>query len=300
MATTGKCISCGAGLDTGGKHRVVCPYCGTTNIIDSKPPRPGVVICAQCGEENPQGAEHCKDCGADLYYTCPRCGTRNTADAVHCIKCGVHLADEIRNWRIEQAQKQARLEVERAQSRARTRHFFISLAIIVSVIIVFVIMISAKNQREQEAWERSYHATGTVEARYSTATAVAEYENYPYKWVSDDGLFEFRVRPSIKTSDGELYFISLATNDSTGRCGIQRNLIYAVDDAGRVYQNMYASNNNSVTYVEPNGDVSDMATFLTPTLNANATKLTVIFPNSCGYSNIRVTLDLTSPLIDFW
>lgn len=305
MATSGRCIGCGAGLQAGGKKgRIVCPYCGTVNVLDRPPLLPDQIICVKCGNENPLGAEHCGECGANLYVTCPRCNTRNTADSVHCTQCGANLAEELRNFQIRQAHQRALLEQQQAmqaEAQARKKRHNRAVAIPVVIILfavgIFVLISTTNYKRQEEQRMRELRATWTVEARAKsvagTATAQYKYENFPYKWISSDGLLDVRISPRIENYDGDLLVYSYFTNNTGSRCAIPGTATYAVDEDGRVYANKYAWNTDLVEYVETGHRIDD-ASFLTPWLSANATKLTLVYPNICGYSNIRITVDLTA------
>ena len=292
MTSTGKCIGCGAGLDIGGKRRVICPYCGTANIIDKTPPRSDAVVCAQCGRENSPDSEHCSECGADLYYVCPKCSTRNTADAIHCKKCGVNLADEIRSWRMEQAQKQEILQEKKTKQKKRRKIILIILFIWLLLACILYASISAQTRKSLS--EANATSTWVYGERYAaqTATAAYLYENYPFKWVSSDGLLEVRLSPSLKNSDGTIYFITSIYNHTDSRCAIPEADVYAIDDTGQVYANKY-SQNNKIVYVEA-GEKHNDANFLTPWLSVNAKKLTIIYPPYCDYTGIQIVVDLMS------
>lgn len=300
MASTGKCISCGAGLNIGGKKRVVCPYCGTTNIFDATPPPLGTVVCPQCGEYNPADAEHCSQCGADLYFTCPRCGTRNSGDAVHCKKCGVHLSSELQKWRLEQAARQAQTAQKLAQHKKRRKFWIIPVVLLGLFVLCLIISGIVQSQRASQRVAEMM-LTSTVETSLTqTVEAVASqaaYDAYPFIWKSDDGQLELRLSTKLKSQDGSIEVYTYVLNNTTGRCAVSPNAVYAVDDQGRTYSNPAAWNTDYVKYAETGQKISVFTSF-EPQLNADAKALTLLYPNICGYSNIRITVDLTSSLIE--
>src|SRR5207249_4453602 len=46
-----------------------------------------------CGNENPEGAKFCNDCGASLLRVCAACGTTNASNAKFCSECAAPLTD---------------------------------------------------------------------------------------------------------------------------------------------------------------------------------------------------------------
>ncbi len=76
------CFNChGAGLELQPDGSAACRFCGTGAQ------RPGV-ICPNCEEVSPLGAEHCAACGSALVRACPHCGARNWAGSERCGQCG--------------------------------------------------------------------------------------------------------------------------------------------------------------------------------------------------------------------
>jgi ribosomal protein L40E/ribosomal protein L37AE/L43A len=58
-----------------------------------------MVICSNCGTENPLNAKFCEECGnkletSDNKRICPQCGHINPVDAKYCLDCGVKLSSE--------------------------------------------------------------------------------------------------------------------------------------------------------------------------------------------------------------
>ncbi len=51
-----------------------------------------MIVCSQCGWENPLGARYCMRCAAELSLRCAVCGTENPRDAHFCLRCGTPLA----------------------------------------------------------------------------------------------------------------------------------------------------------------------------------------------------------------
>jgi class 3 adenylate cyclase/predicted ATPase len=51
----------------------------------------GVLACASCGTENPDGARFCMACGGALERRCPSCGTPAPPEAKFCMTCGASL-----------------------------------------------------------------------------------------------------------------------------------------------------------------------------------------------------------------
>src|SRR5262249_28495550 len=55
----------------------------------ARPDRGGaVMICPDCGRENPGDARFCTGCGKPLELVCGACQTPNTADSRFCKACG--------------------------------------------------------------------------------------------------------------------------------------------------------------------------------------------------------------------
>ncbi len=54
-----------------------------------------MIICPQCGKENPPEAQFCMRCGAALFRSCPACGFSNPPDARFCLRCGTPLAEAV-------------------------------------------------------------------------------------------------------------------------------------------------------------------------------------------------------------
>src|SRR5215470_16097218 len=50
-----------------------------------------MAVCANCGEENPDRAKFCLNCGSPL-GVCPNCGEQNPERARFCLNCGTPLA----------------------------------------------------------------------------------------------------------------------------------------------------------------------------------------------------------------
>ncbi len=54
-----------------------------------------MVVCGNCGAENPQGAKFCNECGKELpramQKTCKRCGADNAPEMTTCGNCGAPL-----------------------------------------------------------------------------------------------------------------------------------------------------------------------------------------------------------------
>jgi len=76
------CSNCrGAGLDLQPDGSAACRFCGAAGQ------RPGL-MCPNCEEANPAGAEHCAGCNATLMRACPDCRTPNWAGAERCLQCG--------------------------------------------------------------------------------------------------------------------------------------------------------------------------------------------------------------------
>lgn len=48
--------------------------------------------CPMCQAENPDTAEYCHQCGAQLRRICPKCGAKNSPQSVFCGECGYKLA----------------------------------------------------------------------------------------------------------------------------------------------------------------------------------------------------------------
>ncbi|WP_454739841.1 adenylate/guanylate cyclase domain-containing protein [Cupriavidus necator] len=51
--------------------------------------------CANCGFENPAGANFCEECGQRLAQICPHCGYESSPTAKFCRSCGAVLTDSV-------------------------------------------------------------------------------------------------------------------------------------------------------------------------------------------------------------
>ncbi|WP_457493486.1 zinc-ribbon domain-containing protein, partial [Streptomyces sp. P5_D11] len=49
--------------------------------------------CANCGFENPSGANFCEACSTRLSRSCPRCGHEAGLSAKFCSECGAPITD---------------------------------------------------------------------------------------------------------------------------------------------------------------------------------------------------------------
>jgi uncharacterized membrane protein YvbJ len=47
--------------------------------------------CTACGNENPERAKFCLECGTPLAARCANCGTELPAGAKFCLECGAEL-----------------------------------------------------------------------------------------------------------------------------------------------------------------------------------------------------------------
>lgn len=284
MAASGKCISCGAMLEMGSRRRLVCPYCGTTNIIDKTPPHSGMIVCAQCGNENPTSSEHCSECGADLYYHCPKCSTRNTAEAVHCVKCGVNIAQAIKNWQQEQAQLQERLEAKKKKQKKTRMVLFI---IILNLLVLFTAVATIISISEKRSQER-YNAERTATAEYL-------YEVSPFKWEGKNGSIAVMFEPELTKVDDGMFLWFTFYNHTVNKCTIQPAQIFAVDELDNEYWGDGVW--NAEEYILEVGPESSYQAdvVLHPWLASGAQSLTIYFPEYCGVPDGIIVVDLTSP-----
>lgn len=78
--TTKQCVKCGAILPTDAKF---CLECGE-KVIEIKE---GHVICPKCGKQVPK-AKFCLECGQPLVNKCPECGEELPDGAKFCLNCG--------------------------------------------------------------------------------------------------------------------------------------------------------------------------------------------------------------------
>src|SRR2546421_1235618 len=53
-----------------------------------------MVVCSNCGAENPAGKRFCGDCGSALASVCSSCGGSNAAGKRFCGDCGAPLEVE--------------------------------------------------------------------------------------------------------------------------------------------------------------------------------------------------------------
>jgi HEAT repeat protein/predicted RNA-binding Zn-ribbon protein involved in translation (DUF1610 family) len=90
------CPTCGNSSNISAKkvrfgYEFTCPFCSATSvmIIDKQlyAPKPGEVICPQCGNVNPPGARFCS-CGALLIEKCHHCFREFAVGQVRCPHCG--------------------------------------------------------------------------------------------------------------------------------------------------------------------------------------------------------------------
>lgn len=49
------------------------------------------MVCLNCGNENPEGAKFCNECGNSLAISCPNCGQDNQPGSKFCSECGTRL-----------------------------------------------------------------------------------------------------------------------------------------------------------------------------------------------------------------
>lgn len=82
------------------------------------------MICARCGQENPENATFCKKCGRRLdgMAICPNCGKFTPADGEFCIHCGAN-----RNATVEENlkfQKEALESLSKGSRQVSTTSFY--------------------------------------------------------------------------------------------------------------------------------------------------------------------------------
>lgn len=82
------------------------------------------MICARCGQENPENATFCKKCGRRLdgMALCPNCGKFTPADGEFCIHCGAN-----RNATVEENlkfQKEALESLSKGSRQVSTTSFY--------------------------------------------------------------------------------------------------------------------------------------------------------------------------------
>jgi ribosomal protein L40E len=83
---------------------LVCPQCGFENPSDREfctncaaelkapaPPKISTEVCPQCGSQLSPEAEFCSQCGVKLINTCPQCGSQLSPEAEFCSQCGAKL-----------------------------------------------------------------------------------------------------------------------------------------------------------------------------------------------------------------
>jgi formylglycine-generating enzyme required for sulfatase activity len=64
---------------------------GTTGGLGTREAGSVGADCLACGHENPATAQHCVECGHDLYLKCLGCKNTNLARVRHCAHCGADL-----------------------------------------------------------------------------------------------------------------------------------------------------------------------------------------------------------------
>lgn len=287
MSTDTKCRNCGAVLDVGGKRRVICPYCGTSNVYEKAALKPGMIVCAQCGNENPQQHEHCSECGADLYYVCPECGTRNTAEAVHCIKCGANIAQAIKNWQILQAQEQARLEEQKRKRQRTTKAILIPIMCLIGLFLVVALVIGIIEQKQEKEW----HVAQTATAEYVYAVS-------PYKWESEDGKVAVMLEPEFNDVEHGMFLWFYFYNRTDKTCIVDLTEILAADDLGNDYLPSDWIGNDDEYEIE-GGQTRHPDIVLEPWITEGATELMFYLPEFCGYSGGTIFVNLTAEDIVF-
>ncbi len=51
------------------------------------------MVCPNCGNDNPEGAKFCNECGNPLSVSCLNCGHQNQPGSKFCSECGIHLQE---------------------------------------------------------------------------------------------------------------------------------------------------------------------------------------------------------------
>ena len=82
----GVCSKCGNSLPPNAKF---CLECGTKveNLSENE------IICPNCGVKTPKG-KFCTECGAKLQNVCPNCGNEVPQGAKFCLECGQRIGGE--------------------------------------------------------------------------------------------------------------------------------------------------------------------------------------------------------------
>jgi transcription initiation factor TFIIIB Brf1 subunit/transcription initiation factor TFIIB len=301
MSSDGKCINCGAMLQTGEKKRVICPYCGTNNIFEKSESKPGMIVCAQCGNESPQAHEHCSECGADLYYVCPNCSTRNTAEALHCVKCGVNIAQAIKNWQIHEAQERARRE-EQDKKRSKTlRAIFVPIGCLVGLFALFLAFMGVMTEKRNQESRATYAAHSLTETAefHPTATPQSDFDISPYRWESSLADIDIILRPEFSETGGDLYVLFMVQNNSGQTCNSSFYDLYAEDNLGNFYEASYAWKTLNKDFSVPSGEKKMFMVYLTPWLDESAREITFYLDSYCGTEGMIIPVDLTASDITF-
>ncbi len=290
MADEWKCSSCGAKIEVSGKRIVFCAYCGSPNSREKRALRSGMIECVQCGAENHKESAFCADCGSELYFACPKCGKLNPAESTHCTKCGVNIAQEIRNWQIKQAQEQQRRELENEKKRKRNRAIFVPVGILLCLFAVFfvigMIMDNIQNEKDRENFIAS-----------RTATAETLINDAPFRWKSQDGIYEIILEPGVEVWTKQDFFTVDARFYNRGEqsCDIRKDQIYLVDDLGNTYkENSTGRENGSSETVEADSDRQIAAIFV-QAISEGISRFTIHYPPFCGVPVDPIEIDLTSP-----
>lgn len=301
MSKAGKCVNCGAVLDTFGKKRVVCPYCGTNNMIEKSEPKPGMIVCAQCGHENPQAHEHCSQCGANLYYVCPECSTRNTAEAVYCTKCGVNIAQAIMNWQIHEAQERERREELRKKQKKTARRVMIPVSIILTLLFIGLLITIEINTYNENKWHAQLTSTSAVRSLTATAEALAHptetpqsyIDTFPFRWQSPDGTVKIYLK--LEPNYGYDYMLPfiLIFNESDYDCDTSLYEIYAEDDQGNLYEAESVWKMEKMDFLVPAGESKVFMSAVAPGLDKNVKEITFSLTEYCGFYDVNIPVDMT-------
>jgi len=117
-------------------------------------------------------------------------------------------------------------------------------------------------------------------------------QNLPFHWFNETGNFGIALFNTINKSLDKFKLEFHAINyTNSGSCPIDLSQITAVDDLGNIYTSV-PSSEKTKDFGEYENSFLDLE--FTPLLAENASILYVTFPETCGYTDIQIYVDLLS------